>query len=59
MATFLRGLLETKAAPKNAVARGMSNSRGGIYGLAIPNTAKWDIEQEEKKKKKYEVGNCI
>ena len=45
MATFLRGLLETKAAPKNAVARGMSNSRGGIYGGAIPNTAKWDIEQ--------------
>ena len=45
MPRFLRGLFETetKAAPKNAVVRAVSNTRG--YTGAVPNTQSWDIDQ--------------
>lgn len=45
MPSFLRGLFEEKAAPKNAVPRAVSNSRGGLYTGVVPNTQSWDIDQ--------------
>lgn len=45
MPTFLRGLFEEKAAPKNAVPRAVSNSRGGLYTGVVPNTQIWDMDQ--------------
>ena len=45
MPSFLRGLFESKAAPKNAVPRAVSNSRGGFYTGVVPNMAIWDMDQ--------------
>lgn len=45
MPSFLRGLFETKAVPKNAVPRAVSNSRGGFYTGVVPNMQQWDIDQ--------------
>ena len=45
MPSFLRGLFETKAVPRNAVPRAVSNSRGGFYTGVVPNMQQWDIDQ--------------
>lgn len=45
MPSFLRGLFETKAIPKNAVPRAVSNSRGGFYSGVVPGSQQWDIDQ--------------
>lgn len=44
MPKFLPGLFESKAAPKNAIPRAVSNSRTSLAS-AVPNMQIWDIDQ--------------
>ena len=45
MASFLRGLFETKGAPQNAIPRATGGSQGGGLFGAIPNSSAWDTSQ--------------
>lgn len=45
MPSFLRGLFETKAVPRNAIPRAVGGSRGGFYTGVVPNSQQWDIDQ--------------